>query len=49
MNGQIWQQSSYAYHYSYAYNPDVLIYRSAGGYKMRVEGSDGFIYVIRVK
>jgi hypothetical protein len=25
-NGQIWQQSSYAYMYHYAYNPPVLIY-----------------------
>ena len=28
VNGQIWQQSSYAYTYSYAYMPDVMIYPS---------------------
>ena len=49
INGQIWQQSSYAYHYSYSYRPEVLIYRSGGGYKMRVEGVGDYIYVQRVK
>lgn len=48
-NGQIWQQSSYAYTYHYAYRPDVLIYRSAAGYKMKVEGVDDEISVRRLK
>lgn len=39
-NGQIWQQSSYHYHYHYAYAPEVLIYPSAGGYKMHVIDDD---------
>ena len=39
-NGQIWQQSSYHYHYHYAYQPQVLIYRSGGGYKMHVKGDN---------
>ena len=48
-NGQIWQQSSYAYHYSYSYMPEVLIYRTSGGYKMKVEDEDETIYVRRLK
>ena len=48
-NGQIWQQSSYAYRYHYAYRPDVLIYRSGGGYKMKVEGVAGEVSVRRLK
>src|SRR6476646_5958834 len=48
-NGQIWQQSSYAYTYHYVYRPDVLIYPSAGGYKMKVEGVDDTISVRRLK
>jgi len=48
-NGQIWQQSSYAYTYHYAYRPKVIIYRTSGGYKMKVEGVDETIYVIRLK
>ena len=49
MNGQIWQQASYAYTYHYAYGPKVLIYRSGGGYKMKVEGVNGEIAVRRLK
>ena len=37
-NGQIWQQSEYSYTYHYAYRPSVLIFRSGGGWKMRVDG-----------
>jgi hypothetical protein len=48
-NGQIWQQSSYAYKYRYAYSPKVLIYRSGSVYKMRVDGVDGEITVTRLK
>ena len=39
-NGQIWQQSSYAYTYHYAYRPKVLIYKSGSVYRMTVEGVD---------
>ena len=28
MNGQIWQQTEYYYHYHYAFMPEVLVYRS---------------------
>ena len=48
-NGQIWQQVSYAYAYHYAYAPEVLIYRSGSIYKMRVDGVDGSIAVVRLK
>src|ERR1700687_432528 len=45
MNGQIWQQSSYDYTYDYEYDPDVLIYKTPGGFKMKVGGVDESIYV----
>ncbi|MDD2309676.1 MAG: PDZ domain-containing protein [Desulfuromonadaceae bacterium] len=48
-NGQIWEQSSYAYTYHYAYRPEVIIYSSGGGYKLRVDGVDSTINVIRLK
>ena len=48
-NGQIWQQSLYAYTYHYAYHPKVIIYQTDGGYKMKVDGVDKTIYVIRLK
>ena len=38
MNGQIWQQSDYYYQYHYAFMPKVLIYKSYGSYKMKVDG-----------
>lgn len=38
MNGQVWIQTEYYYEYHYAYMPDVLIYQSSGGWKMKVEG-----------
>lgn len=47
-NGQVWQQSSYAYKYHYAYSPGVLIYRSGSVYKMCVNGVDGEITVRRL-
>jgi hypothetical protein len=48
-NGQIWQQSSYAYTYHYAYAPKVLIYKSGASYKMKVDGVDREISVKRLK
>lgn len=48
-NGQIWQQSSYAYTYHYAYRPEVLIFPSGGGCKMKVEGVSDSILVKRLK
>lgn len=48
-NGQIWQQSSYAYLYHYAYRPKVLILPVASGHELRVEGVSGGIRVTRLK
>jgi hypothetical protein len=48
INGQIWQQSSYQYYYHYAYMPRVMIYRTDGGYKMKVDGVDQSVYVKRI-
>lgn len=48
-NGQIWQQSSYAYTYHYAYAPSVLIYKGGSGYKMKVDGVSSEISVRRLK
>jgi hypothetical protein len=48
-NGQIWQQSEYYYHYRYAFMPNVLVYRSGGGYKMRVDGVDKAVGVKRLR
>lgn len=48
-NGQIWQQTEYYYHYHYGYRLPVLIYRSASSYKMKVEGIEKAVRVIRLK
>jgi hypothetical protein len=48
MNGQIWQQVEYHYEYHYAYMPNVLIYPSSGGFKMKVEGTSQAIGVQRL-
>ncbi len=48
-NGQIWQQSEYYYHYHYAFMPKVLVFKSASGYKMWVEGIKKAISVERLK
>jgi len=48
-NGQIWQQSEYAYMYHYAYRPDVVIYRTSSGYRMRVDDVSETIGVKRIK
>ena len=40
MDGHIIQQSEYHYHYHYDFSPRVIIYKSAGGYKIHVEGDD---------
>lgn len=48
-NGQIWQQAAYHYEYHYAFMPDVLIYRSGGEYKMKVDGTDEAVVVTQLK
>lgn len=46
MNGQIWQQTDYWYHYHYSFMPKVIIFKSGGGYKMKVDGIDKAVGVI---
>lgn len=48
-NGQIWQQSSYAYAYHYSYSPKAMIFKVNGEYQLQVEGVDGRISVARLK
>jgi hypothetical protein len=49
LNGQVWQQSEYYYHYHYAFMPKVTIMQSGTGYKMIVEGIPKAVDVIRLK
>ena len=48
-NGQIWQQSIYAYTYHYAYQPKVIIYATKTGFAMKVDGVSSSINVKRIK
>jgi len=48
-NGQTWEQVEYYYNYRYAYRPDVLIYQSGSVYKMKIEGIDKSVTVVRTK
>ena len=38
-----------AYEYMYAYMPKVLIYKDGSYYKMKVDGIDKTIRVVRIK
>lgn len=49
MNGQIWQQSEYYYHYHYSYMPNVVIYNTGSIFKMKVDGVDRAVGVIKLK
>jgi hypothetical protein len=49
MNGQIWQQTEYYYEYHYAFMPNVLIYPSGSGYKMKVDGTSQAVGVQRLR
>ena len=48
-NGQIWQQREYYYQYHYAFMPKVIIYRTDGDYKMKVDGIEKAVGVERLK
>lgn len=48
-NGQLWQQSSYAYTYHYAYRPKVVIFSGDGGCKMKVDGVSDTVSVRRLR
>jgi hypothetical protein len=49
MNGQIWLQTEYHYEYHYAFMPDVLVYQTSSGWKMRVEGTRQAVGVTQLK
>jgi antitoxin component YwqK of YwqJK toxin-antitoxin module len=49
MNGQIWQQDSYSYHYHYSFMPNVIIYKSGAQYKMKVDGVTQEVVVKQLK
>lgn len=48
MNGQVWEQVSYNYHYYYAYMPEVMIYNDGYSMKMKVKGITNSIQVRRL-
>jgi hypothetical protein len=48
-NGQIWQQSTYAYTYTYKFMPKVMIIKTGRGYELQVEGMERRIGVSRLK
>ena len=49
MNGQIWQQSKYSYHYHYKFMPKIIIYKTESGYKMKVDGDSETVDVKRIQ
>ncbi len=49
LNGQIWQQTSYAYTYHYAFMPNIIIFKQDGAYFLQVEGVSERIMVERLK
>ena len=49
MNGQIWQQTEYYYYYTYSYMPKVIIFKSDYDYKMKVDGVDKAVGVVRLE
>jgi hypothetical protein len=48
-NGQIWQQAAYDYTYFYAYRPEVTIYATTAGCRMKVEDESETVLVKRLK
>jgi hypothetical protein len=48
-NGQIWQQAEYDYTYFYEYHPDVTIYQTRAGCRMKVEDETETLLVKRIK
>jgi hypothetical protein len=48
-NGQIWQQAEYDYTYSYSYRPEVTIYQTRSGCRMKVEDEEETILVKRIR
>lgn len=48
-NGQIWQQVTMGFTYTYKFRPKVMIIKTNGAYKMKVDGVAGTIFVKRIK
>lgn len=48
-NGQIWKQAEYDYTYSYSYRPDITIYSTSAGCRMKVEDEEETILVRRIR
>ena len=48
-NGQIWQQAAYDYTYFYEYRPDITIYQTTSGWRMKVEDETETVLVKRIK
>jgi len=48
-NGQIWEQAEAGYTYFYAYRPEVTIYQTNSGCRMKVEDQDETVLVRRIK
>jgi hypothetical protein len=46
-NGQVWQQSKYKYQYKYAYRPEVVVYSTGSGFKMRIEELEAYVRRMR--
>jgi hypothetical protein len=49
MDGSIWEQAEYYYHYQYGYMTPVVVFSSAGGWKIQVEGVPKAVRVRRIK
>lgn len=45
MNSQIWEQSEY----HYAYMPEIIIYKTGGAYKMKIDGTSHAIGVRQLR
>ncbi|UOD50699.1 hypothetical protein [Orrella daihaiensis] len=49
MNGQIWQQVSYEYEYSYGFMPNVIIFQKNGSNYMKVDGVNSIVQVQQLR
>jgi hypothetical protein len=48
-NGQIWQQSRYAYNYHYQYRPDALLDANGSSGRLKIDGMDEWVEVRRIR
>lgn len=49
LNGQVWQQVEFYYHYHYAFMPNAVVFQSNGIYKMLVDGVPKAVAVVRLR